>query len=130
VNTDDSVGLLREIRDELRLLNQTIAGRRRRRLSEPDRAALVRLLPVVADVVGTRCFSVAELHEHAQTIVTADALRDALASIGSARHVGKLLRRAIDVDIAGVCVRRVGSDNSGATWVLTLTETLETHRAQ
>ena len=112
--TADAVELLRDIRDELRALRADLAGRQRR-LAPADRDALERLLPIIASTVAGRVFGVAELAAHAR-LPSATALREALASIGGSRKVGRLLARAAGADVNGLRVVRVGEDSAGALW--------------
>jgi hypothetical protein len=105
--------LLREIRDELRLLRSDLAGRR----PQVDQltSALVRC---ITDAAGTRPFSAWELVEHSRLPLRA-GLRAAMAAAGAAencRRVGKLLKRVEGLEVDGRCVVRVGADREGAIW--------------
>jgi hypothetical protein len=79
-------------------------------LSRDDRAFLARLLPAAAGVLGSEPFHAAELCEH-----DAAALRLVCAGL-SARRLGRLLRRAADIPIAGYVVKRRGVEAGAVLW--------------
>jgi len=128
----EALQLLREIRDlhragldELRALRGTLAPHiRKRTLCNGDRDALERLLPAIAEAVGTLTFSTHELIEHAKLEIKANvALREALASIGdNPRKLGRLLSRGTDIDVAGFRIAESGSSRDGVLrTVITIT---------
>src|SRR5690349_18967559 len=90
--------LLRELRDVLRALPEQIAAALaerhggKRSLSAKDADALSCMLPIIADAVRGRVFSVRELERHAAlNVAPALALRKALDATNS-RALGRLLR--------------------------------------
>jgi hypothetical protein len=101
--------LLRQIAADLHVL----AAGRRPELAAPDRTALARLLPEIARAVGARYeWTARELVRHA---IAADAaLFAAIESAsgpvdsGTARRLGRLLRRGQNVALAGQRVERIG----------------------
>ena len=86
------VTALVELRAAIDGLRADIAGRQRSRLARKDHELLAVLLPVIAQHIGARLFTVAELFEHARLPV-AVALLEALAMAGESRHIGRLLLR-------------------------------------
>ncbi len=115
----DLLALLRDIVDEIKGLRSDLAAVERqrsapRRLSRADEEALVALFPALAAAVGTRTFSVHELHEHARLpVAPAVALRAALAAVGNPRRIGRLLRRAEGVDVGGYRIVANGHSREG-----------------
>ena len=101
----------RIVREELRAALQPAPAR----LGDADRELLEALLPATFDAADGALFNVGELYRHARLPLAAD-LRAALAPIGGAQRLGKLLRRAIGVPVAGFIVERVGEDRGSALW--------------
>src|SRR5689334_11083695 len=74
------------------------------RLSRADRALLVTLLPVLAEVTGGECFLARELVEASD-----DRVRRVLGG-RSPRTIGRLLRRAEGVAVDNYCVESHGHE--------------------
>jgi hypothetical protein len=83
---------------ELRALRTATPLRRPSPLTRRDRARLERLLPAVAGVKGSEKFTVDD-------VITLPAVRVVVGRL-TARHVGRLLRRAVGVAIDGLTVER------------------------
>jgi hypothetical protein len=103
--------LLREISDKLSRLC-VLAETGRGALAPADRSKLQNLLPAIYAAVGELSFTVASLDEHVQLYGASD-LGDALATCGSARSIGKLLRRGSGCGVNGLHLQRQGH-NGGA----------------
>lgn len=96
---------------ELRAIRQLLERQQRpSSLTRADRTALARLLPAVGGVFGSDLFMVRELFES-----TAAAVRLVLEGCNP-KQVGRLLRRAEGVPIAGLMVQRDGSELHAALW--------------
>jgi hypothetical protein len=114
--TDAADDLLRELVAEVRGLRADITRRQRRRLFEPDRAALAKLLPIIATAVEYRVFTVRMLVEHAK-LPQATALREAIDAVGGAHALGHLLKRSDGCRVAGFVLDSVdGNDRDGRMW--------------
>lgn len=98
----------REIRDELRILNER---RRGRNLTHAEHLVLGRLLPGILGQYGPGVsFLTRELLEN--------PVYRALTNM-SARQLGDLFRRAQNVDIAGLTIQRVNYRQHGAQfWIV------------
>jgi hypothetical protein len=108
---------LAELRQEVRGLAERVAALEafapRRRLAVADRVALETFFPLIASAVPRdRLFSVRELVEHAD--VTRDVALCAVLAATTPRKLGRLLRRAAGIEIAGYVVSIVGRDRDGA----------------
>ena len=109
--------LLREISAEQARQRDTLAAILR--LLEHGRGARdqadVALLVAIAEAVGDRPFTSAQLIAHA---AADDALRDALlaADITTARELGTLCRRLEGVPLAGLCLARIKVHRDGIVW--------------
>ena len=123
----DYLKVLPEIRDALHALSAALAPAKRQRhpiLCNGDRAALQKLLPAIAEAVGIRTFAIRELLAHAQIDIESTAsLRAALDSVGrNPRKLGRLLKRATDVDIDGFRIMESGVSRDGTLrTVITIT---------
>lgn len=115
----DALSLLREIRDELRLLRADLAGHGRR--PQTDAANLLRL---IATFAGDRAFSARELVDHAKLPTSSDLLAAIVAAVGTVnpRKLGKCLRRLEGLDLDGLRLEVVGVDRSGLIWLLRVCE--------
>ena len=113
--TDVVADTLVAILAELREMNGRLAVRQPARLSRADQDALVAILPVVAEVVAHRVFTVRELREHA-LLPSQGALREAIERVGGANRLGRLLKRGDGVAVAGYTVDHVGQDRDGLMW--------------
>ena len=83
--------------------------------SGPRGAADVRLLMAIAESAGGRPFGAAELLAHSQ--VDARLARALLAAfIETPRELGKRLHRLEGRPVAGLVLRRDGSDRAGLIW--------------
>lgn len=112
----ETVELLREIRDELRLLHADLAQRGPvAALRSKDREAMARILPVLQEnFTGT--FGTWELRDCAeQADVRAANLRIVLGN-RSAQELGQLFQRTSGHDFRGVRIVREGRDGNGARW--------------
>jgi hypothetical protein len=105
------VRLLGEIRDEVRLLRETL-GRRPRRAPDEAHVALAR---AVAAATAGRVFSARELLQHS-TLDGQEDLRAAIVGVcgpgAGARSLGKALRRCENADLDGVVITRAGTDGN------------------
>jgi hypothetical protein len=133
MNAPDSPELmvLREIRDELRALPAAFAAaiklehRAPRRLSSADETMLRPLLTAIIDTIGTRDFYVRDLINHAKLdIASAIALQKALASIGGALKIGRLLRRGVNADTGIYRVIAIGPTRDGVLWKIECDESI------
>ncbi len=109
--------LLRQIAGDVRMLRR--ARNTGGALSAADRAALVILLPAVADAVGNLYFTSRELIAHGQAdSILLSALVRVYGSIttGTARRIGKLLTRADGFALDDLRVVRVGDARDGVLW--------------
>lgn len=112
----ETVELLREIRDEVRLLRADLAQREPvAALRSKDREAMARILPVLQEnFTGT--FGTWELRDCAEQADVLGANLRLVFKKRTARELGKLFQRTQDHDINGLRLRRVGSDANGALW--------------
>jgi hypothetical protein len=111
---DEEIALLRRISEQLEALPAAIAaaisaaielqGRAPRRLSSVDEMLLKKLLPMIWAAVGDREFTVNELIQRFHL------------EIESTRKVGRLLARAVNVDLAGYRVSSIGAGREGVYW--------------
>jgi hypothetical protein len=99
------------VREELLAILQPTPAR----IADADCELLEALLPATFHAADNALFNVGELYRHAR-LPLADELRAALAPVGGARSLGKLLRRAVGVPVGGFVVERVGADRAGALW--------------
>jgi hypothetical protein len=110
----DVLGRLEKLEAEHASFAQRLAVLEARRapaaLSRRDRAYLRRLLPAIAGVRGSEKFLVRDLFED-----SAKALRIVLTG-RNARRVGRLLRRADAIPLAGFVVLRAGTELHTALW--------------
>jgi hypothetical protein len=121
------VELLTEIRDDQRRVLRLLEEERR---PAPVDERAGKLLAVIAEHVGDRVFSSAELVTHARL---APALRFAIVeSFGAlnARRIGKWLRRVEGQVLGGLRVERIGADALGVAWRVCRVSDSETHVAQ
>ncbi len=104
-------GEVRGLRGELRALRADVARLRGApRLSRMDVARLSRLLPVIGAVHGSELFTSAE-------VIEADAPGLRLVTAGlTPRRLGRLLRRAAGVPVAGYAVERVAVEAGACLW--------------
>jgi hypothetical protein len=87
-----------------------------RPLAPADSELLGALLPVMAEFAPpSLMWTAGEIFAQADE-PDAGCLRTALAQIGSARALGKLLRRAVGVPIGGFVVERIADCRDGALW--------------
>jgi hypothetical protein len=93
------------VREELR------AARR----AEPIAAVL---LPVLASVAGSRCFTAREVIAHANV---EPSLRDALG-VSSARRLGKYFRSIEGRKVNGFQLERIGAERDGLLWIVRVCE--------
>ena len=102
------VGLLVEIRDELRLMN----GSKNPACNGPtDRELLTRLLPAIVMRMGSEtCFKVSE--------ICADAVLNELTSGISPHKLGMVFANHVGVDIDGLCIEKSGTEHSARLWVV------------
>lgn len=105
--------------DNLRIGSQAVTQVRMRgpRLSDVDHHRLQALLPAILAAVGILTFTVASLFERA-AMPGQDALAEALRAAGTPRAVGRLLRRAEGIAIAGLRLRCTGTSGQGLLWVV------------
>jgi hypothetical protein len=77
----------------------------------------VALLVAIAEAIGDRPFTSAQLIAHA---AAADVLRDALlaADITTRQELGTLCRRLEGVPLAGLCLSRVDTVRGVVVWVV------------
>lgn len=108
-----AAGLLEQLRDELGAVRARVAALEHQAgvRADDDRA----LMRAIIGSVGAHVFSAGELVAHA---VTDPELRAVLTRYGTAKRVGKCLRRIVDQPIAGFTLRRVGRDHSGTIWAV------------
>jgi hypothetical protein len=90
-----------------------------------DRERALRLLPAALQAVRSASFTVKSLREHGELTRNASLIA-ALDEIGTARSVGRLLRRISGADIGGIKVLAVGAGEDGAIWVIQSFETQKT----
>jgi hypothetical protein len=85
------------------------------------------LVRAVRESVRDRMFTSAELAEHAD--LAPDLRAAIMGAVGavSPRRIGKLLRRIEGQDFGGASISRVGSDNSGIVWKVSLVSKAQTH---
>ncbi len=116
----ETMTVLTEIRDELRALRLATERTGGAALSRADRAALAVLLPAIAASVGSYTFTARELIDHAQAadLELRTAIERTLGPItdGTARRIGKLLKRADGCTLYGFVVVRIGDGRDGALW--------------
>jgi hypothetical protein len=120
VNSDETLSILREIRDELRGLRETLQRDRPRR-PEADAAAIAGLREIFGALGGDFRFSTSDLIEHAELPESASlhaALVEAVGSPLRAKRLGKWLRRFSGRDLDGLRLERVDADRYGAQWAL------------
>jgi len=112
----DVLGLLGAILRELQAIREAIESRQPgRTLRHKDRAAMARILPVLA-AHFPEPFAVWELLDCA---AAPDALGANLRLVlegRTAQRIGKLFQRAADCEIDGMRLRRKGRDGDGAKW--------------
>jgi len=111
------MALLREIRNELRGLRADLAERKRGVLAPADLAKLKLLLPAIYADISDLSFTVASLQESVD-LVPGAPLRQALATCGAGRAIGKLLRRGAGHDIECLRLHQVGNDSTGNVWMV------------
>lgn len=114
---DESLALLRQIADELRLLRQLAEARQEPNgaLRHHDRLALSKILPVIAAHFDGQ-FSIWELIDAARM---RDLLGENLRLVLGTRtpqQLGKLFYRGAGHAVCGLVIRRQGQDANGARW--------------
>ena len=103
--------VLAEILSELRAIRGLLETRAQpSTLSRDDRARLARLLPAIGGAIGSEPFHSAEIVEH-----ESPALRVVAAGL-SAKHVGRLLRRATGRPVDEWLVERCGIEAGVTLW--------------
>lgn len=125
------ITLLQTISAKLDALPRALVAAERERsvaLSKTDRAALETLAPAIAAAVGsiTYVWTARELVALAvaRAIKADSALLLAIESAsgpidgGTARRIGRLLRRADGITLAGHRIDRVGDARDGALWIV------------
>jgi hypothetical protein len=126
--SEEGLALLRDLLAEVRALRADIAiSKPRRAPSHADAVAFAKLLPEISSALPNVTFSVRLLHDYAALNAPQYfALRDALASAGGSRKLGRLLRRGAESDIAGFEIAAVAPSREGMLWNCT-TKTRKTH---
>ena len=110
-----TITLLRQLVAEVRGLRADLA---RQHVGEQggDDVRTANLLSGIADAIGDRLFTSAELLEHAKVIAgPLPAVLDAL-NVATPRRLGKCLGRIEGRECAGLAVQRVGTDVDGIIW--------------
>lgn len=87
-------------------------------LSRPDTDQ--QIVAAIAEAVGSRTFTAAELIEHADTVGGGLAAQLAAGLSGklTSRGLGKLLARLDGKPFEGLEIRRLGDDRNGAIWAV------------
>ncbi|MBA3638416.1 MAG: hypothetical protein M3541_19510 [Acidobacteriota bacterium] len=101
--------MLAELRAIRRLLE---ANRQQPAPSRADRAALTRVLPVLAATFGSEIWTAGEALSHSSI-----DLRIVLDGV-SAKRLGRLLRRAIGQDVDGLTVASEGTESGARLWCI------------
>ena len=78
------------------------------------------MVAAIAEAVGSRTFTAAELIEHADTVGGGLAAQLAAGLSGklTSRGLGKLLARLDGKPFDGLEIRRLGDDRNGAIWAV------------
>jgi len=106
---------IRDLTAEIRALRSALGGNNGTP-TMADENALAKLLPAIKAAIGVdRTFSVRSLHQVASfdDLESSVSLREALATTGSLHKLGRLLRRAKDVCVAGLRITEIGPSREG-----------------
>lgn len=119
----EELALLRQIAGDLRALCEAVENAREpaRSLRFKDRAAMARILPVLAANFPGR-FNTWELVDCA-TVMNDPLGANLRLVIGkrTAQELGQLFQRAADCDFDGIRIVREGRDGSGSRWRCSVT---------
>ena len=112
----EALTLLREIRDDVRFIRESLEHRRAR---DPQaNAANAALVHAIAASCGDRNFTGAELIQHAAVVENLRAAIMRAVGALNAKKLGKLLRRIEGHEFDSFTVRRLYVERKGVLWAV------------
>jgi hypothetical protein len=104
---------IERLREEVAAMREALEYVLLRTLRQQDREDLATLLPLVAEVMGTSSWTVADVYVRALATPDADELQQLLAAwnteVGGRRSLGRLLERGVGSVFAGLRLVEIGA---------------------